>query len=110
MLSSQIWGWSNELDPKQARDLNLNMGDRRLRLALELARDLIGAPRHLSQHPRGFVLTRDRLDELVPIEPAALVDRPVIEWDKNHIDGLRFMKVHCLAPRMLSSLKRTLDF
>jgi error-prone DNA polymerase len=87
MLSSQIWGWSNELDPKQARDLNLNMGDRRLRLALELARDLIGAPRHLSQHPGGFVLTHDRLDELVPIEPAAMADRQVIEWDKDILEG-----------------------
>jgi error-prone DNA polymerase len=59
------------------QELNLNLGDRRLRLALDLARELIGAPRHLSQHPGGFVLTRDRLDELVPIEPAAMVDRQV---------------------------------
>ena len=109
MLSSQIWGWSNELDPKQARDLNLNMGDRRLRLALELARDLIGAPRHLSQHPGGFVLTHDRLDELVPIEPAAMADRQVIEWDKDDIGVLRFMKVDCLALGMLSCMKRGFD-
>ena len=54
---------------------------------------LIGAPRHLSQHPGGFVLTHDRLDELVPIEPAAMKDRQVIEWDKDDIDALRFMKV-----------------
>ena len=109
MLSSQIWGWSKELDPKQARDLNLNLGDRRLRLALELARDLIGAPRHLSQHPGGFVLTHDRLDELVPIEPAAMADRQVIEWDKDDIDVLRFMKVDCLALGMLSCMKRGFD-
>jgi error-prone DNA polymerase len=109
MLSSQIWGWSNELNPKQAGDLNLNMGDRRLRLALELARDLIGAPRHLSQHPGGFVLTHDRLDELVPIEPAAMADRQVIEWDKDDIGVLRFMKVDCLALGMLSCMKRGFD-
>jgi error-prone DNA polymerase len=109
MISSQIWGWSRDLDPKHAQDLNLNLGDRRLRLALELARDLIGAPRHLSQHPGGFVLTRDRLDELVPIEPAAMVDRQVIEWDKDDIDVLRFMKVDCLALGMLSCMKRSFD-
>ena len=109
MLSSQIWGWSKELDPKQAADLNLNMGDRRLRLALDLARELIGAPRHLSQHPGGFVLTHDRLDELVPIEPAAMVDRQVIEWDKDDIGVLRFMKVDVLALGMLSCMKHCFD-
>ena len=94
MLSSQIWGWSEEgVEPKHAEELNLNLDDRRLRLTLDLARELIGAPRHLSQHPGGFVLTHDRLDELVPIEPAAMEDRQVIEWDKDDIDALKFMKV-----------------
>jgi error-prone DNA polymerase len=110
MLSSQIRGWSNEgVEPKHVEELNLNLGDRRLRLALELARKLIGAPRHLSQHPGGFVLTHDRLDELVPIEPAAMKDRQVIEWDKDDIDALKFMKVDCLALGMLSCMKRGLD-
>jgi error-prone DNA polymerase len=66
-------------------------------------------PRHLSQHPGGFVLTRDRLDELVPIEPAAMVDRQVIEWDKDDIDILKFMKVDCQALGMLSCMKRGFD-
>jgi len=110
MLSSQVWGWSEEgVEPQHAEDLNLNLSDRRLRLALDLARQLIGAPRHLSQHPGGFVLTRDRLDELVPIEPAAMVDRQVIEWDKDDIDVLKFMKVDCLALGMLSCMKRCFD-
>jgi error-prone DNA polymerase len=110
MLSGQVWGWSKEgVEAKHAEELNLNLGDRRLRLALELARELIGAPRHLSQHPGGFVLTRDRLDELVPIEPAAMVDRQVIEWDKDDIDSLKFMKVDCLALGMLSCMKRGFD-
>jgi error-prone DNA polymerase len=110
MLSSQVWGWGTEgVEPKHAEELNLNLGDRRLRLALELARELIGSPRHLSQHPGGFVLTRDRLDELVPIEPAAMVDRQVIEWDKDDIDILKFMKVDCLALGMLSCMKRGFD-
>jgi error-prone DNA polymerase len=110
MLSSQVWGWSEQgIEEKHAEDLNLNLGDRRLRLAMDLARELIGTPRHLSQHPGGFVLTHDRLDELVPIEPAAMKDRQVIEWDKDDIDALRFMKVDCLALGMLSCMKRGLD-
>ena len=110
LLSSQVWGWSEEgIDPDQAKELNLNLEDRRLKLTIDLARELMGTPRHLSQHPGGFVLTRDRLDELVPIEPAAMVDRQVIEWDKDDIDALKFMKVDCLALGMLSCMKRGFD-
>ena len=97
-LSGLVWGWSVEgVGEKQAKELNLNLSDRRLRLALDLASKLIGTPRHLSQHPGGFVLTHDRLDDLVPIEPAAMVDRQVIEWDKDDIDALKFMKVDVLG-------------
>src|SRR3546814_8110258 len=86
------------------------MNARRLMLRLELARTLINTPRHLSQHPGGFVLTRDRLDELVPIEPAAMDDRQVIEWDKDDIDALGFMKVDILALGMLSCMRRAFEF
>ena len=95
---------------KHVEALNLNLSDRRLRLTLDLARELMGAPRHLSQHPGGFVLTHDRLDDLVPIEPAAMVDRQVIEWDKDDIDALRFMKVDVLALGMLTCMKKAFDF
>jgi error-prone DNA polymerase len=111
MLSSQVWGWSEEgVEAKHAEELNLNLDDRRLKLAIVLARELIGTPRHLSQHPGGFVLTHDRLDELVPIEPAAMQDRQVIEWDKDDIDALKFMKVDCLALGMLTCMKRAFTF
>jgi error-prone DNA polymerase len=110
-LSSQVWGFSREgVEEKHAEELNLDMGDRRLALTLELARLLINTPRHLSQHPGGFVLTRDRLDELVPIEPAAMDDRQVIEWDKDDIDALGFMKVDVLALGMLSCMRRAFEF
>ena len=66
----------------------------------------MGAPRHLSQHPGGFVLTHDRLDDLVLIEPAAMIDRQVIEWDKDDIDALKFMKVDVLALGMLTCMKK----
>ena len=108
-LSSQVWGWSEGVEQKHAETLNLNVGDRRLRLALDLAHQLVGTPRHLSQHPGGFVLTRDRLDELVPIEPAAMEDRQIIEWDKDDIDVLKFMKVDVLALGILSCMRRAFD-
>ncbi|MCD9007496.1 error-prone DNA polymerase [Luteimonas sp. XNQY3] len=109
-LSGQIWSWSEEgVRDEHVKDLNLNLGDRRLRLTLDLARQLMGAPRHLSQHPGGFVLTQDRLDDLVPIEPATMADRQIIEWDKDDIDTLRFMKVDVLALGMLTCMKKGLD-
>jgi error-prone DNA polymerase len=109
-LAGQIWGWSGEgVAEAEAAKLNLNLEDRRLRLALDLSRELIGFPRHLSQHPGGFVLTENRLDELVPIEPAAMDDRQVIEWDKDDIDALRFMKVDVLGLGMLGCMRRAFD-
>lgn len=108
-LSGQLWGWSETgVTGQQLRDLNLNPEDRRLRLTLELAAQLRGAPRHLSQHPGGFVLTQDRLDDLVPIEPATMEDRQIIEWDKDDIDALHFMKVDVLALGMLTCMSRGL--
>ena len=106
-LASQVWGWSEEgVEEDHAAELNLNLEDRRLRLTLELARALIGTPRQLGQHPGGFVLTQDRLDELVPIEPARMEDRAVIEWDKDDIDALKFMKVDVLGLGMLGCMRR----
>ncbi|SMO96324.1 error-prone DNA polymerase [Paracoccus laeviglucosivorans] len=108
-LSALIWAWSEDgVTDAQLRELNLNPADRRLRLVLDLAAQLMGAPRHLSQHPGGFVLTQDRLDDLVPIEPAAMADRQIIEWDKNDIDALKFMKVDILALGMLTCMAKGL--
>ncbi len=110
VLSAQISHWGRDgLDDERAAELNLNLNDRRLRLTIDLAKTLIGFPRHLSQHPGGFVLTEDRLDSLVPIEPAAMVNRQVIEWDKDDIDTLRFMKVDVLGLGMLGCLRRAFD-
>jgi error-prone DNA polymerase len=110
LLAKQVFGWGEEgIGEKHASELNLNLTDRRLRLTLELSRQLMGFPRHLSQHPGGFVLTQDRLDELVPIEPAAMKDRQVIEWDKDDIDALKFMKVDVLGLGMLGCMRRAFD-
>ncbi len=107
MLANQVWGWSEDgVGEEHAEALNLNLADRRLRLTLELARELIGFPRQLGTHPGGFVLTREPLSDLVPIEPAAMADRQVIVWDKDDIDLLRFMKVDVLGLGMLGCLRR----
>ena len=110
MLAQQVWGWSDEgVLAEHAAELNLNLEDRRLRLSITLAHELIGFPRQLGTHPGGFVLTRDRLDELVPVEPAAMAGRQVIEWDKDDIDALKFMKVDVLGLGMLGCLRRAFE-
>lgn len=80
------------------------------RLWMELTRQLIGFPRHLSQHPGGFVIARDQLSQLVPVENAAMEDRSVIQWEKVDLESLGLMKVDILALGMLSALKRSLAF
>jgi error-prone DNA polymerase len=109
-LAGQIWGWSTEgVSERHVDELNLDKSDPRLSQTIELARQLIGTPRHLSQHPGGFVLARDRLDDLVPIEPAAMENRRVIEWEKDDIEELKFMKVDVLGVGMLGCMRRAFD-
>jgi len=109
-LSGQVWGWSNEgVAERQVEELGLDLNDPRLALTIELSRQLIGTPRHLSQHPGGFVLTRDRLDALVPIAPAAMEDRWVIEWEKDDLEELKIMKVDVLGLGMLGCMRRAFD-
>ncbi len=109
-LASQVWGWSNEeIDEVRVREVGLDPQDRRLRLALTLARELMGFPRHLSQHVGGMVISRGRLDETVPIENAAMDGRTVIEWDKDDLDALGILKVDLLGLGMLSCLRKGLD-
>jgi error-prone DNA polymerase len=109
-LSGQVWGWSNEgIAEKHIEQLGLDKDDPRLALTLDLSRQLIGTPRHLSQHPGGFVLAHDRLDDLVPIEPAAMEDRRVIEWEKDDLEELRIMKLDVLGLGMLGCMRRAYD-
>ena len=109
-LAGQVWGWSEEgVADKHVDALNLDRGDPRLALTLELARELIGTPRHLSQHPGGFVLTRDPLHHLVPIEPAAMPNRRVVEWEKEDIEEAGMMKVDILGLGMLGCMRRAFD-
>jgi error-prone DNA polymerase len=109
-LAGTVWGWSGSaIDDDKVREAGLDPNDPTLRLALELASDLIGFPRHLSQHVGGFVITRGPLDALVPIENAAMEDRTVIEWDKDDLNALGILKIDILALGMLSCIRRAFD-
>ncbi|HTZ00763.1 MAG TPA: error-prone DNA polymerase [Xanthobacteraceae bacterium] len=108
-LAKTVWGYGDGLPDDHIRQAGLDPQNPAIRQAVALAEELIGFPRHLSQHVGGFVLTRERLDETVPIGNAAMEDRTFIEWDKDDIDTLGLMKVDVLALGMLSCLRRGLD-
>ncbi len=108
-LAKTVWGYSDGLPDDHVRQAGLDPDNPAIRQAVVLADELIGFPRHLSQHVGGFVLTRAPLDETVPIGNAAMDERTFIEWDKDDIDTLGLMKVDVLALGMLSCLRRGLD-
>jgi error-prone DNA polymerase len=108
-LAKTVWGYGDGLPDEHVRQAGLDPHNPAIRQAVQLADQLIGFPRHLSQHVGGFVLTRAPLDETVPIGNAAMDDRTFIEWDKDDIDTLGLMKVDVLALGMLSCLRRGLD-
>ncbi|HUZ33641.1 MAG TPA: error-prone DNA polymerase [Xanthobacteraceae bacterium] len=108
-LARTVWGYSDGLPDEHIRQAGLDPFNPAIRQAVHLADGLIGFPRHLSQHVGGFVLTREPLDETVPIGNAAMEERTFIEWDKDDIDTLRLMKVDVLALGMLSCVRRGLD-
>ncbi len=109
-LATQASGWSRDgLNDERVREIGLNPEDPRLRLTLDLTAEITGFPRHLSQHVGGFVMTRGRLDELVPVENAAMEDRTVIQWDKDDLDALGILKVDVLSLGMLTCLRKGFD-
>jgi error-prone DNA polymerase len=108
-LAKTVWGFGEGLPDDHIRQTGLDPNNPAIRQAVALADELIGFPRHLSQHVGGFVLTRLPLSETVPIGNAAMDDRTFIEWDKDDIDTLGLMKVDVLALGMLSCLRRGLD-
>ncbi|KAF0677292.1 error-prone DNA polymerase [Profundibacterium mesophilum] len=110
-LSSQLWGFfgTNGIETHRMKEIGLNAADPRLARTLQLIGEIIGFPRHLSQHVGGFVITEGRLDALVPVENAAMEERTVICWDKDDIDTLGILKVDILALGMLSCLRRSFD-
>jgi len=110
VLTSSIWGWSMEgVTKEEALRAGLDASDPRLNQTLALAEQLHEFPRHLSQHVGGFVISETHLDEIVPIENAAMEKRKVIEWDKDDLDTLEILKVDVLGLGMLSCLRRGFD-
>ncbi|MEQ8952357.1 error-prone DNA polymerase, partial [Parvibaculum sp.] len=110
-LSRSTWGWSNTgISAEDAEQIGLDPENRQLRLALRLAGDLIGFPRHLSQHVGGFVITEGPLEEVVPIQNAAMDERTFVEWDKDYLDTLGILKIDVLALGMLTCIRRAFDF
>jgi error-prone DNA polymerase len=108
-LSGTLSGWTSAAPvDDQVRALGLDPTDHRLGLALRLADELGDAPRHLSQHVGGFVMTRGRLDELIPVSNAAMENRTVVEWDKDDLNALGILKVDVLALGMLSCVRKAL--
>ncbi|MDY0743058.1 error-prone DNA polymerase [Paucibacter sp. R3-3] len=114
-LANDHHQWSSEsLPPDRLQALQTELGipvdDLKLNQLVRLTRQLMGMPRHLSQHVGGFVLTQGPLSRLVPIENATMEKRNVVEWDKDDLDELGLMKVDVLALGMLSALRRSFDF
>ena len=101
--------WGEAPGPQRVREAGLDPDDPTIGKVLELSRELMGFPRHLSQHVGGFVLTRAPLCELVPIENAAMEDRTVIEWDKDDIDALGMLKVDVLGLGMLTCIRKAFE-
>jgi error-prone DNA polymerase len=109
-LADTVWGsWGEGYTQQQFEQAGLDPSNPVIERAVHLATELIGFPRHLSQHVGGYVLTQDRLDSYVPIGNAAMDNRTFIEWDKDDVDALRMMKVDVLALGMLTCIRKCLD-
>lgn len=109
-LAGSHWGsWGHEIGDHHVEQAGLDATNPMIGRAVAMASRLLNFPRHLSQHVGGFVLTQDRLDEMVPVGNAAMPDRTFIEWDKDDIDELRLMKVDVLALGMLTCIRKAFD-
>src|SRR6185437_15169451 len=109
-ISGSIWEFSDEwFEGKRLTEQGMNPGDPHLLKVLELTRAFMGFPRQLGQHTGGFVITRGKLSDLVPILNARMEDRTCIEWNKDDIDALGFMKIDVLALGMLTCIRKAFD-
>ena len=112
-LAKATSSWSLESPEElevRVSEAGLDIRDARVRQTVQLAAELQGCPRHLSIHVGGFVISETRLDDLVPIEPATMADRTVIQWNKDDVDAVKFVKVDVLALGMLTAIRRAFGF
>jgi error-prone DNA polymerase len=108
-LSKNVrWWHGSTIEETPLRECGLDPDAPKLAMLLSLARELMGFPRHLSQHVGGFVIARDTLATLVPVENAAMADRTVIQWDKDDLEDLGLLKVDVLALGMLTAIRKAL--
>ena len=109
-LARTIWGsWGSSIDKDKSQEAGVDLSDPYLKRVIAVTDQLIGMPRHLSQHVGGFILTDGPLIETVPIGNGAMADRSFIEWDKDDIDALRILKVDVLALGMLTCIRKAFD-
>jgi error-prone DNA polymerase len=108
VAKSQHWFDGRSISTERLRENGFDPASPTTRQWVELTHQLIGFPRHLSQHPGGFLIARETIAQLVPVENAAMPDRSVIQWDKDDLDTLGLLKVDVLALGMLSAIRRAL--
>jgi len=109
LAKSHHWWGGREVQADRLKELGLSLDDLGVQQLMALTRQLMGFPRHLSQHPGGFVLTKGPLSRMVPIEAASMQDRTVIEWDKDDLDAMGLLKVDVLALGMLTAIRKSLE-
>jgi error-prone DNA polymerase len=108
LAKSMAWWDGRRVKPERLAEAGFDVTSRKLRLLIQLVDELVGFPRHLSQHVGGFVIARGQLSQLVPVENAAMPERTIIQWDKDDLDALGLLKIDVLALGMLSAIRRAL--
>jgi error-prone DNA polymerase len=109
-IASTVWGsWGEEVEDDRVAEAGLDLTDPHLRRVIKIAGQMIGMPRHLSQHVGGFILTERPLTETVPVGNGAMDDRTFIEWDKDDIEELGILKIDVLALGMLTCIRKAFD-
>jgi error-prone DNA polymerase len=111
-LADLFGHWSTSLlgdEAERVRGIGLDPRDPAVRWTLEIAHDLVGLPRHLGIHVGGFIIAEGAVIDLVPVEPASMADRTVIQWDKYAVDGLGLVKVDLLSLGMLTAIRKAFD-
>src|SRR6185503_503505 len=110
MISKSMSWWDNRDALRQRlAEGGFDLANRVVRDVIDLTQELVGFPRHLSQHPGGFVIDNRRLSRLVPVENATMPERTVIQWDKDDLDAMGLLKVDVLGLGMLSCIRRAID-
>src|ERR1039457_720071 len=109
LSKSMAWWDGRQIMPERLAEAGFDPSNQKVRLLMQLVDEVVGFPRHLSQHVGGFVIARGKLSHLVPIENAAMAERTIIQWDKDDLDALGLLKIDVLALGILSAIRRALD-